>query len=96
MGNQPPEITVNGNNPAAVQVGVSYADLGATITGPQADLNLGIHTFVDGVATDPIVIDTTAPGSHIIEYVVSDSAGLTSTSTRSVIVAAPAITSTAQ
>ena len=36
------------NNPAIVQVGASYSDLGATITGPQADLNLGIKTFVNG------------------------------------------------
>ena len=38
--NQPPEIAVNGNNPATVQVGVSY--LSATFTGPQQDLNLDI------------------------------------------------------
>ena len=57
----PPTITISGANPAHLNVGDSYADFGATITGPQADLNLGIHTFVDGVATDPVVIDTTAP-----------------------------------
>ena len=42
---------------------------------PQADLNLG----VDGVRTEPVVIDTTGPGSHKIVCVVSDTAGLTST-----------------
>ena len=76
--NQPPAIQINGANPAQIKVGDKYADLGAQITAPQADLNLGIHTFVDGIETDPVVIDTTAPGSHIIEYVVSDSGGLTS------------------
>jgi hypothetical protein len=86
----PPIIAINGGNPATISVGATYADLGATITGPKDDLNLGVHTFVDGIATDPAVIDTTAAGSHIIEYVVSDSAGLTSTSTRTVIVSAPA------
>jgi Domain of unknown function (DUF5011) len=86
----PPIITINGDNPATIQVGSTYADLGATITDPLAGLNLGIHTFVDCVATAPVVIDTTAAGSHIIEYVVSDIAGLTSTSTRTVIVSAPA------
>ena len=86
----PPIITVNGSNPATISVGTTYADLGATISGPLPDLNLGIHTFVDGVATDPVVVDTTAPSSHIIEYVVSDSAGLSSTSTRTVTVSAPA------
>ena len=46
----PPVIQINGDNPAIVQVGDTYNDLGATITGPQADLNLGIQTFVNGVA----------------------------------------------
>src|ERR1700674_4021008 len=78
---RPPIIAINGDNPATVQVGSTYADLGATITGPTADLNLGIHTFVDGIATDPVVIDTSIPNTHIIEYVVSDSARLTSTTT---------------
>jgi hypothetical protein len=40
-----PIIAINGDNPAIVQVGASYSDLGATITGPQADLNLGIKNF---------------------------------------------------
>jgi surface protein with Ig-like domain len=85
-----PQLQVNGANPATIAVGTIYADLGAQITGPQADLNLGIHTFVDRVGIDPVAIDTSAPSSHTIEYVVSDSAGLTSTSTRTVIVSAPA------
>jgi Domain of unknown function (DUF5011) len=84
----PPIIAINGGNPATISVGATYVDLGVTITGPQADLNLGIHTFVDGIATDLIVIDTSGPSSHIIEYVVSDSTGLTSTTTRTVIVQA--------
>ena len=85
----PPVITVNGANPANINVGATYADLGAIITGPNADLNLGIHTFVDGIATDPVVIDTTTPGTHTIDYVVTDISGLTSTSTRTVIVSEP-------
>jgi hypothetical protein len=43
--NTPPIIAITGDNPAALHVGDSYADLGATITGPQADLNLGITTL---------------------------------------------------
>ena len=43
-------IQINGDNPAIIQVGASYTDLGATITGPQADLNLGIQTYLNGVA----------------------------------------------
>ena len=45
-----PVIQVLGNNPAVLQIGVSYVDLGATITGPtDADRNLGIHYMVDGI-----------------------------------------------
>jgi hypothetical protein len=33
----PPSITINGENPAHIQVGDIYSDLGATIIGPQAD-----------------------------------------------------------
>jgi hypothetical protein len=43
-GTTPPVITINGNNPAHIHVGETYNDLGATITAPAADLNLGIHT----------------------------------------------------
>src|ERR1700674_4680961 len=31
---------------AVIQVNATYTDLGATITGPQADLNHGIKTFL--------------------------------------------------
>lgn len=65
----------------SINVGDTHQNLGATITGAEADLNLGIHTFVDGVSMEPVVIDKTVPATHTIEYVVTDSAGLTSTST---------------
>jgi hypothetical protein len=55
-----------------------------------ADLNLGINTFVDGAAIDPVVINTTVPGTHSIDYVVSDTQSLTSTTTPTVIVSASA------
>jgi hypothetical protein len=42
----------------------TYVDIGAIISGPQDDLNLGIHSFVDGKANDNIVIDTTGTGKH--------------------------------
>ncbi|MGD0762464.1 MAG: immunoglobulin-like domain-containing protein [Roseiarcus sp.] len=82
----PPVIQINGDNPAMVQVGASYSDLGATITGPQADLNLGIATFVNGAPMNPVQIDTSAAATDTIDYVVTDSQGLTSTSTRTVII----------
>ncbi len=90
-----PTIQINGNNPATVQVGASYADLGATITGPQADLNLDIKTFVNGAPMSPVVIDTSAAATDTIDYVVTDTAGNTSTSTRTVIIEAPSTASDA-
>jgi len=69
-------------------VGATYTDLGAQITGPQADLNLGITTYVNGVETDPVQLDTSTAATDTIDYVATDSAGLTSTSTRTVIIQA--------
>jgi Domain of unknown function (DUF5011) len=82
----PPVIQINGGNPAIVQVGNTYNDLGATITGPQSDLNLGIQTYLNGTLTSNIVIDTTQVATDTIQYVATDQSGLTSTSTRTVII----------
>jgi hypothetical protein len=60
----------------------------ATITGPQADLNLGITTYVTGAPMNPIQLDTSAVATDTISYVATDSAGMTSTSTRTVIIEA--------
>ncbi len=84
----PPIISINGDNPATIQVGATYTDLGATITGPQADLNLGIATFVNGAPMSPVQIDTTQAATDTIDYVVTDQSGLTATSTRTVIIQA--------
>jgi hypothetical protein len=81
-----PTIVINCDTPAIIHVGDSYADLGATITGPQADLNLGIKTFLNGKFVSNIVIDTSSMATDTIDYVATDSAGLTATSTRTVIV----------
>ena len=72
--------------PAVIQVGASYTDLGATITGPQQDLNLGIQTFVNGSPMNPVQIDTGTEATDTIAYVATDQSGLTSTSTRTVII----------
>ena len=71
----------------------TYNDLGATVTGPQADLNLGIDASVDGGATttqDQITVDTSQPGEHIVLYCTTDQSGLTACATRTVIIQAPA------
>jgi acyl-CoA reductase-like NAD-dependent aldehyde dehydrogenase len=42
---RPPIITINGDNPATVAIGSTYADLGARITAPAADGTLGLSTL---------------------------------------------------
>jgi hypothetical protein len=85
----PPVIQINGGNPAIIHIGDSYADVGATITGPQADLNLGIRTYLNGAPVSTIQIDTTQVATDTIQYVATDQTGLTATSTKTVIVRAP-------
>ena len=58
------------------------------ITAPAADTNLGIHLYIDGTPTDVVQLDTSIAATHSIDYVVTGNSGLTSTSTRSVIVSA--------
>jgi hypothetical protein len=62
----PPAIKINGDNPAHVSVGETYNDLGATITGPQVDLNLGVRYFLNGALVSDIVLDTSAAATHTI------------------------------
>jgi len=82
----PPVIQINGANPATVNIGTSYNDLGATITGPTADLNLGILTFLNGTKVDVIQLDTSTTSTSTIDYVVTDQFGIAATATRTVIV----------
>jgi len=81
----PPTITINGNNPMTINVGDTYADLGATVT-DNVDQNLGLKYFLNGVLVSNIVLDTSAVATDTIDYVATDSAGNTATSTRTVIV----------
>ena len=69
-------------------MGGCYADLGATITAPQADLNLGYKTFLNGTLVSNIVIDTSSVATDTIDYVATDTYGNTASSTRTVIIAA--------
>jgi hypothetical protein len=85
----PPVLQVNGDNPAVIQVGATYTDLGATIEGPQADLNLGITTYVNGTEVNPVQLDTSTATTDTIDYVATDQNGLTATTTRTVVVVAP-------
>jgi hypothetical protein len=61
-------------------VGDTYIDLGASITAPNSDLNLGINTYLNSALVSDIVLDTT--------NVATAQSGLTSTSTRTVMITA--------
>src|SRR5665811_927147 len=87
--NSPP----TGNNPASIQVGSTYNDLGATAKDTQGH-DLDVRYFLNGALVSNIVIDTTATATDTIDYVATDQAGNTATSTRDVIV--EVATSTAQ
>jgi hypothetical protein len=86
----PPLIQINGENPAHVPVGATYQDLGATITAPDADKNLGIRTFLNDKLVSDIVIDTSETATDTVQYVVTDPTGLTATSTRTILIEAAA------
>ena len=102
-----PVITINGNNPAHIQIGDTYSDLGAIITAPETDLNLGIHVTVNSEqgtvnsefnSPSEITLDTSTADTFTITYHATDNAGNTGTATRTVIVVdvarAPLATST--
>ena len=79
--------TINGDNPASIHVGDSYADLGASVT-DNVDQNLGLKYFLNGALVSNIVIDTSQIATDTIDYMAADPYGNTATSTRTVIVEA--------
>jgi len=46
----------------------------------------GISTYVNGAPMNPVQIDTSTTATDTIDYVATDQTGLTSTSTRQVII----------
>jgi hypothetical protein len=84
----PPVITIAGANPAHINVGDTYSDLGATAK-DTAGHDLGVKTFQNGTLVSDIVLDTSTSTTDTINYVATDQNGLTSTSTRTVIIEAP-------
>jgi hypothetical protein len=86
-------ITINGNNPAEIEVGSVFGDLGASVT-DNVDKNLGIKALVDGVdigELSNVQIDTASTSLHMIEYYALDSAGNRGSATRTVNVVTPPI-----
>ncbi|MBI4118367.1 MAG: DUF5011 domain-containing protein, partial [Parcubacteria group bacterium] len=81
----PPTVTIIGANPAEIEVNATYSDNGAAVS-DNVDSNLGYTTYVDGLLVTQIQLDTTSPRTYIIDYVATDNAGNTATSTREVII----------
>ena len=82
----PPVITVNGSNPATVELGSTYSDAGATAM----DVRHG-STSVSSSGT----VDTSTVGSYTISYTATDKAGNSATASRTVNVVdttAPVVT----
>ena len=90
----PPSINIQGSNPATIHAGDTYTDLGAIVTDNQGH-DLSYRTFINGVLSGNILIDTSQVATGTIDYVATDTWGNTSTSTRTVIVeASPSIVPT--
>ena len=89
----PPVITLQGNNPAIIELFSVYNDLGATVT-DNVDSNLGYEVWRNdeylGRNITEISVDTSEAGEWAISYVATDNSGNTATSTRIVIVESPA------
>ena len=83
--NTPPVIRINGNNPAHINIGDTYQDLGATAKDSEGH-DLGVRTFLNGALVSDIVLDTSTTTTHTIDYVATDTWGNTATATRSVII----------
>lgn len=82
-----PMITVNGNNPAQVEIASGYVDLGAIVT-DDVDHNLGLELFVDGTPVEAVTIDTGAPATFTVTYRATDTDGHVTEAARTVIVGA--------
>ena len=87
--NHPPVITLVGANPLSLTVGTPFIDPGATATDTE-----------DGVITNRIIasstVNTNISGTYNVLYTVTDSGGLSASTTRTVIVNPVALPPTGQ
>ncbi len=85
----PPSITILGNNPARIEKGTSYADLGVLVVDNKMQ-NIGYTATLDGVDVGSVIsIDTSIVATHTITYTAVDSSGNTATVSRTVEVYDP-------
>ncbi|OHA26027.1 MAG: hypothetical protein A3D52_01410 [Candidatus Taylorbacteria bacterium RIFCSPHIGHO2_02_FULL_44_36] len=76
-----PTITIQGNNPAEIEVGATYVDLGVIARDSNGN-DLSVRNFVNGVQVVQISLDTSTSTSYTIDYSATDNNSLTATSTR--------------
>ncbi|HEY4495732.1 MAG TPA: NYN domain-containing protein, partial [Candidatus Paceibacterota bacterium] len=76
-----PTITIQGNNPANVEVDASYVDLGVMARDSNGN-DLSVRYFVNGASVTQISLDTSTSTIYTIDYSATDTNGLTATSTR--------------
>jgi hypothetical protein len=87
--NTPPTITLIGANPFNLTTGTTFVDPGATAT----DLEDGNATTTAHIVVTGTVA-TSTPGTYTLTYTVTDSGGLTASTTRTVVVANAVVTTT--
>lgn len=79
--NTPPTITLIGANPLNLTVGDNFVDPGATATDLEdGDATTTSHIIVSGT------VNASTTGSYILTYSVTDSGGLSASTTRTVVV----------
>jgi hypothetical protein len=84
-----PVLTVMGNNPARIQKGSSYVDLGVVVT-DNVQPNITVHYFLDDREVSFINIDTSVAATYTIRYEATDPSGNTGRAQRTVEVFDPA------
>ncbi len=79
-----PIIILLGNNPAKIEVGSTYSDMGATVTDNVND-NLGYKVSIDGgeeMYPNELSLDTSSTTTYVITFIAEDQAGNVGTTTR--------------
>lgn len=83
-----PVVSIIGSNPAEVNVGATYSDLGAAVS-DNRDRNLGFQVSLNNgpfIYIEELQVDTTVPGTHEITFKAVDGEGNVGFATRTVIV----------
>lgn len=82
---KPPVITIFGNNPAQIERGVRYSDLGFLALDNATD-NVSTYTYFNEKKTLSVFIDTSYDATYTVTYEAIDPSGNVARATRTVIV----------